>query len=69
MRLLSRSFAPGSVSTWIYTRSAPCPWLERAGYRIAMIEMRMGRWIDLYLTAIIHLEADPARIINADDGP
>ncbi len=28
MRLLSRSFAPSSVSTCTNTRSAVCPWLE-----------------------------------------
>ena len=28
MRLLSRSFAPSSVSAWISTQSAVCPWLE-----------------------------------------
>jgi hypothetical protein len=28
MRSLSSSFAPSSVSAWIGTRSAVCPWLE-----------------------------------------
>ena len=26
--VVSRSFAPSSVSAWISTRSAVCPWLE-----------------------------------------